>query len=136
VSGLVGNVGKLREFERGLRRLPVTLAQRLAAASAGAITSLARQTFAAGENAYGDPWAPGEHGEAVTLRRSGRLAGGVAYVAIGTRLRAKLGPKYARYQIGKRPVFPRAGAHLPIAYIGTLRAKAGEIIRADLKGAG
>jgi len=136
MSGLKGNLGKLRELERGLRDLPRTLAIKVAARSASAITDLARATFAAGENAYGDPWESGAHGERVSLHRSGKLAAGVAYIAIGTKLRAKLGPSYAKYQIGKRPVFPRAGAHLPIAYVGTLRAKAGEIIRADLRGAG
>lgn len=132
MSGLRGDIGKLRSLEKSIRELPRVLAQKVAAASAEAITEIARGTFDAGENAYGDPWESAKDGERVSLRKSGRLAAGVSYVAIGTRLRARLGPKYARFQVGKRPVFPRSGARLPISYVATLRAKAGEIIRAEL----
>ncbi len=135
MSGLKGDLSKIRGLEKSLAELPRVLAMKVAAASASAITSMARATFKAGENAYGDPWEPGADGERVDLEKSGRLAAGVAYVAIGTRLRAQLGPKYARYQVGKRPIFPRSGAKLPIAYVATLRAKANEIIQAELGGA-
>ena len=134
MSGLRGDLSKLRALEKSLRELPRVVGAKVAAASAATITTMARATFAAGENAYGDEWEPGADGERVTLRKSGRLAQ-FAYVAIGTRLRAQLGPKYARYQVGKRPILPRNGARLPVAYVATLRAKAGEIIRAELGGA-
>lgn len=134
MSGLRGDLSKLRGLEKSLTELPRVVGARVATASADAITALARATFAAGENAYGDTWDPGVGGEQVSLRKSGAL-GRFAYVAIGTRLRAQLGPSYARYQIGKRPILPRSGARLPIAYVGTLRAKASEVIRAELGGA-
>jgi len=133
VSGLRGDLSKLRRLEASLRELPRTIGQKVAAQSASTITALARGTYHAGQNAYGDAWDPGADGERVTLHRSGRL-GQFSYVAIGTRLRAALGPKYARYQVGRRPIFPRNGARLPVAYVGALRAKAGEIIRAEMGG--
>ncbi len=132
MSGLKGDLSKLRGLEKSLRELPRVVGMKVATASAGEITSLARATFNASENAYGDAWAPGADGERVDLQKTGRLAQ-FAYVAIGTRLRAQLGPKYARYQVGRRPIFPRSGARLPIAYVATLRAKANEIIHAELE---
>ncbi len=135
MSGLKGDLSRIRGLEKSLRELPRVVAMKVATASAGVITSLARATFKAGENAYGDAWEPGADGEPVDLEKSGRLAAGVTYVAIGTRLRAQLGPKYARYQVGKRPIFPRGGARLPVSYVAAIRAKANEIIRAELGGA-
>lgn len=132
---LRGDVGKLRSLEKSLRDLPSTIAFRVAEASAATITRLARGTFEAGQNAYGDDWELGKEGEPVRLRRSGRLAGDVEYVATGTKLRARLGPKYAIYQVGRRPVFPRNGARLPRAYVEALKAKTAEIIESELKGA-
>jgi len=134
MSGLRGDLGKLRALEKSLRELPRVVGAKVATASAGVITSLARGTFNEGKNAYGDAWAPGADGDPVTLRKTGRLAQ-FAYVAIGTRLRAQLGPKYAKYQVGRRPILPRNGARLPLAYVATLRAKASGIIRAELGGA-
>lgn len=131
MSGLRGDISKLRRLEQSLRELPRVVAQRAATASASMITALARGTFAAGESAFGDTWAPGADGRKVTLRKSGRL-GRFAYVATGTRLRAALGPKYARYQVGRRPILPRGS--LPVRYVAALRATVAEIVRAELGG--
>lgn len=132
MSGLRGDIGKLRALEKSLRALPLTVAHKVAAASAGTITSLARATFSAGENAYGDTWDPGKKGERVRLQRSGKLASGVELIAIGTRLRSRLGPRYAIYQIGRRPVFPRNGARLPVDYVEALSVVTSAVIRAEL----
>jgi hypothetical protein len=132
---LRGDISKLRALEKSLRELPTTVAFRVAEASAATITRLARGTFDAGQNPYGDDWDLGKEGEQVRLRRTGRLAGDVEYVATGTKLRARLGPKYAIYQVGRRPVFPRNGSRLPVAYVNALKAKAAEIIESELKGA-
>lgn len=131
-----GDFSKLHRLEASLRELPRVVGQKVATASASTITSLARATFEAGENAYGDTWEPGADGRRVTLRKSGRMAAGVSYVAIGARLRARLGPKYAKYQVGKRPIFPRGGASLPNAYVAALRVKSAEIVQVELGRAG
>jgi len=131
-AGLKGDIGKLRALERSIRELPRTVGAKVATACASTITDLARATFSAGENAYGDTWAPGADGQKVDLRESGALAGGIAYVASGTRLRARLGPSYAKYQIGKRPIFPRG--RLPVSYVEAIRAATNRVIRSELKG--
>jgi len=134
-AGLRGNVGTLRRLEQTIRELPRTLAHEVASASASTITELARRTFNASQNAYGDAWDVGAEGQRVTMRKSGRAAAGLAYVATGTRLRSKLGPHYMRYQVGKRNIFPRAGAKLPALYVEALAAKGRAVIAAHLAGA-
>ena len=132
MSGLVGDVSKLRALEKSIRELPRVVALKVAEKSAAIITSMAEATFGAGENAYGDTWEPGYRGAKVTLRDTGALAAGVKYTAIGTKLRAVLGPRYAKYQVGRRPIFPRNGARLPSAYADAIQKNAAEIIRDEM----
>jgi hypothetical protein len=130
MSGLKGNISYLRSLERSIRELPRVIGHKVAAAAAAEITAMARATFNAGRNAYGDKWDPGADGRPVTLKKSGRLAAGVSYVAIGTRLRSRLGPAYAKYQVGKRPVLPRG--KLPVSYDAALKKRANQVIAAEL----
>lgn len=125
-------VASLQKFSADLRRLPTVVAQQVAAAAAPVITALAKQTFDAGENSYGVTWAPAKDGSKVTLKKSGSLARTVKYVAIGTRLRVALGVKYAKYQIGKRPVTPRQGQELPVAYVRALHRVAVNVCRREM----
>ena len=131
MSGLRGDIGKIRALERSIRELPRVVGARVATASAEAITGLAHATFARGANAYGDPWEPGKDGERVTLRKSGRLAQ-FAYVSTGTLLRTRLGPPYAKYQVGKRPILPRNGARMPVSYAAAIHKRATAIIADEL----
>ncbi len=127
------DTSSLKNFTAKLRELPLVLAQKVATAAAPAITAAALETFDAGENPYGNTWEPGKDGDRITLHKSGALERGVRYVAIGTKLRVALGVKYARYQIGKRPVFPRQGADLPAAYVAALKLATEETIAAELR---
>jgi hypothetical protein len=40
----------------------------------------------------------------------------LVYVAIGAKIRVALTSRYAKYQIGRRPVFPTQAGGLPQAY--------------------
>lgn len=104
----------------------------IALAAAPVITDLAKQTFAAGENAYGTMWAPLANGDRATLRKTDTLYNGTRYVATGTKLRVRLvDPKY-RYVIGKRPIFPTQGGRLPAAYTEALARTAVAVCKAAL----
>lgn len=109
-------LASLKAFSSSLRTLPRVLAQRITEKAAPLLTQEALKTFDASENAYGVPWRPGSEGQRVTLRKSGSLARYIHYVAIGTRLRVALGVAYAKYQVGRRPIFPSQSAGLPPAY--------------------
>lgn len=124
----------LAKFSADLRRLPRVVATRVAEASAPAISKLAAASFASSEDPYGVPWAPGADGEKIKLRKTGALARFIRYVAIGTKLRVSLGVPYAKYQIGKRPVYPRQGSPLPTEYARTLERTAVDVVRSEIGG--
>lgn len=121
------NVSSLKSFSANLRGLSTTLGQKVAERAAKDITTLAQDSFAKSEDPFGVPWAPGFDGRDVTLRQSGSLSRTIRYVAIGTKLRVALGVSYAKYQVGKRPVFPTQGGLLPASYSRTLERVTQEV---------
>lgn len=135
-AGLTGNLASLSQFSADLRRLPTVVAHKVAAAAAPVITELARATFDASETPYGVGWAPKEDGTRATLRGDGKDGGHLAdklyYRSIGTKLRVALGVDHAKYQIGKRPVFPSQGGALPTSYSDALKRTAVAVCRAEL----
>lgn len=122
-AGLTGDTSSLRAFAQRLRGLPRELAIKVAKDAAPALTAVARQTFDAGEDAFGVPWTPREDGKRATLVKSGTMAAKIAYVAIGTIIRVALGVSYAKYQVGRRPIFPRQNEQLPASYVAVLEQK-------------
>jgi hypothetical protein len=126
------NVTSLRRFSEGLRRLPLVVGAQVAEAAAPAITDLARRDFEASQSPEGTPWEPSVTGDKVTLNKSGNLAKTLRYVAIGTKLRVALGVPYAKYQIGRRPVFPSQSGALPEEYTQTLHRIAVRVVRQEL----
>lgn len=133
-GGLIGDVNKIRAIEKAFLRFPKVAARILTKRVASKITALGRATFNAGQNAYGDEWEPLADGSPATLVRSGALAKGVEYVANGRLLRARLGPRYAKYVIGKRPIFPQKKAKLPPSYNAAIRETLPSVIVDMLKG--
>lgn len=109
------DVSTLTRFSASLRALPIKVAQQVAAKAAPVISQFAKDAFDGSKDPYGAPWAPAVNGEVVTLRETGALERFVHYVAIGTKLRVALGVPYAKFQIGRRPIFPRYGL-LPATY--------------------
>lgn len=128
----MNGIASLKKFSEDLKRLPNVVAHQVAAEAAPALTSAAQATFDASEDAYGNPWLPGDHGQTVTLRKSGALARTIKYVAIGALLRIALGVSYAKYQIGKRPIFPSQNSALPDPYVQVLQRKAVEVVRREM----
>ncbi len=121
-------MSSLQDFAAKLRTLPRVVAIKVAAAAAPALTSAMQATFNAGDDAYGVGWAPGSEGQRITLKKSGNLAKYVHFVSVGTKLRVALGVKYARFQIGKRPITPRQGEPLPKAYLDALETATQSVI--------
>ncbi len=126
------SIASLKDFSARLRALPRVVAQKVAIAAAPALTEAALSTFNASTDADGTPWAPLATGDRATLRKSGSLAGKIRYVAIGTRLRVALGVAHAKYQVGRRPLFPKQGEPLPPAYVKALQDATIAVCRAEL----
>lgn len=122
----------LAQFANDLRALPRAVALKVAARAAPRITKLAEQTFDAGESPYGVAWDPSVDGKRVTLRKSGALFKFIRYVPAGAKLRVVLGVPYAKYQVGKRAVYPRQDSPLPNDYVDALKAAAAEVIKEEL----
>lgn len=129
----MSSTASIRKFAESLRTLPRVVGHRVAKAAAPILTSLVVETSRASADAYGAAWAPGESGQVVKLRKSGALLDGVRYVAIGSKLRLALTTRYAKYQVGKRPVTPRQGEALPPAYARELDTTARRVIREALR---
>lgn len=123
----------LSQFSNDLRKLPLKVAQQVATSAAPAITKLAERSFAASEDPYHNRWKLSVKGQAVTLDKTGALKRQIRYVAIGTKLRVKLGVAYAKYQIGKRPVYPQQAVGLPDDYVETLKRIAVRVVRDGVK---
>lgn len=128
------SIASIAQFTNDLRRLPKVVAQAVAKRAAPAITALAAQSFAESETPYGVPWAPAKDGEKVSLVKTGSLRRYIHYVAIGTKLRVALGVPYAKFQIGKRPVYPTQGGALPRDYRETLARTAVAVVREEMAG--
>ena len=122
----------LRAFAKSLKRLPSVLGHRVAREAAPVLTSLLVSTFDAGENAYGIAWDAGSKGERITLVRSGSTKRGLRFVAIGAKLRVALATRWAKYQVGKRPVTPAPGAALPSSFRDTLEQLTSSLAREEL----
>jgi len=122
----------LRQFSEDLKRLPKVVAFKVAERAAPIITALAKETFDASETPEGKSWTPGKTGKTITLRKTGALEKFIKYVAIGSKLRVSLGVPYAKFQVGKRPVFPRQGGDLPPAYTRALERVAVAVVKEEM----
>lgn len=105
-AGLRGNPGTLKELSGKLRALPKTLAAEVAAKAAPEVTGLAQSAYDGGQTVYGDARPQGVDGAELDLVRTGTARAQIRFVAIGTQMRCVLGPKYARYLIGRYKILP------------------------------
>lgn len=126
-------VKSLSEFANDLRRLPRVVAQKVAAEAAPVISALANKSFEGSETPYGKKWSLSKTGKTVTLNKTGRLRSYIHYVAIGTKLRVALGVVYAKYQVGKRPVYPKQYGALPDEYVQALERTAVRVVKEELR---
>ena len=132
MSGLTGSVASLAQFSAALRQLPRVVAQKVATSSAAALTGLLRQTFDAGEDAFGGSWKPKADGTRATLVKTGALAQGLHFVAVGTLLRVRSPVGYAKYNYGSRPVTPRQGETLPVAWSSLVKRVTADVCRREM----
>ena len=118
---LRGDLGHIAGLKSRLRALPVSIAHDVAQRAAPEMTGLTREAFAGNRSVYGDPRpASRVSGAPLSLTRTGATARELRFVAVGTIVRCVLGPKYAKYLIGKYGVLPNGA--LPAAWSDRLRA--------------
>lgn len=120
----------LQKFSQNLRDLPRVVAHKIAERAAEKITELGRETFDQSQDAYGTGWVVGAQGQTVDLVEKGDLRAKLSHKAIGAKLRSVLGVSHAKYQVGKRPVYPKGA--LPAKYVDALSKTAVDVCREEL----
>ena len=129
---LRGSFSSLHSFTAALRSIGSGLvANRVATIAAPKLSELAQASASASQASDGTPWRPSAEGGKVTLRKSGSMLSRLVYVAIGPKLRVALTTRYAKYQIGPRPVFPTQGTALPKPYLEALKSSVVEAFAAE-----
>lgn len=124
---MAGNVVKfrgnlsIREFKAHLQALPITVAEDIAKQAAPLLTAFVQQAFDSGVNVYGDARPVGVDGQSLTLVHTGDTRRALKFVRDGTLIRAHLGPRYARYLIGKYRILPMGDrTAMPVAWVRAL----------------
>lgn len=117
---LRGDLSSLKGLKGKLKELPRSVAHDVAQRAAPALTSLTRGAFDSGKSVYGDARPQGADGRPLTLERTGATKASLKFSATGTIVRAVLGPRYAKYLIGKYSILPNGA--LPAAWSSKLAA--------------
>lgn len=132
MSAVKGDTRSLREFAKRLRAVPTKAAITIAKAAAPKISALASAAYDGGQTVHGTA-RPGGVSGPLTLVQSGATRAQVRFVSDGgTKIRAVLGTKYARYLIGKYQILP-SGA-LPTVWAQLLGKVAADELAALLAG--
>jgi hypothetical protein len=120
----------LRDFKARVRQLPITVAREVAKQAAPMLTQFAQTAFDTGRNVYGDPRPKGKDGRDLTLVETGKTRRQLRFVTDGgTVVRAQLGPRYARYLVGKYRILPIGDrTAMPINWIRALNELAREAV--------
>ncbi len=124
MTALRGDLSKISDLKRNLRELPRTVAADVASRASPALTDLTREAYSSGRTVYGDARPMGVNGNPLTLRKTGAVEGQTRFVAIGTIVRCALGPRYARYLIGRYRILPNGA--MPAAWRERLRTLVAE----------
>lgn len=130
MSGVRGNIGKLRDFARATRELPHVVRHKVADAAAPLLGTAARASFDAGLTAYDTARPPGENGP-LSLVKSGATRASLGGRANGSLIVMRLGPRYVRYLI-RFGILPRGGAAMPARWSKMLRDTAHQTIAKEL----
>lgn len=105
--GLRGDISSIKRLKQSLRELPRTLAVDVATRAAPAMTGLTQEAFDGGRSVYGEARPVSKvDGHALDLEVTGATKAQLRFVPVGTVVRCVLGPKYARYLIGKYGILP------------------------------
>lgn len=107
MAGVRGDFSSIKALKANLRALPLSVAHDVSQRAAPAMSDLTQAAFASKRNVYGEARPVSKvDGKPLELHRTGAVQGALKFVANGTVLRCVLGPKYARFLIGKYGILP------------------------------
>jgi hypothetical protein len=137
-TALRGNVDTLRKLRESLADAPLSVAIQVAQDVAPAITTEAQTAFDAGVTVYGEPRPVSlVDGEKLDLVQSGAVRRDMRFQAVGSVVRAVLGPRYAKYLIGRYKILPVGDrSKVPVRWRAIIDAAFQKRMRERLAGAG
>lgn len=105
--GLKGNIGTIRKLKKNIKAMPRSVAHAVAKKTGPVLNFKTRRAFTLGQNVYGGAWPKSRtDGQQLTLVESGAVSRMLAFAVAGSKIRAVLGPKYAKYLIGRYGILP------------------------------
>ena len=126
-------IDSMNAFRKKLLSLPTAGTVKVTEKAAPKLTELGQRSYEEHRSPEGRPWQRSVTGEHVTLVDTGLLRKFLKYFGVGRKLRVRLPVPYAKYQIGKRPVFPQAGLPLPQGYKDVLSDVVSEVFKDHFK---
>lgn len=123
----VANIGtgitSMNRLRSSIKALPLRIRSAVAKDAEAILTREVQDDYDAGRTVYDTPRPSSVSGAPLTLKQSGKTRGALAFVAIGTIVRAQLGTRYAKYLVGKYKILPQS---LPAAWRALLEKMVGE----------
>lgn len=112
VANMSAGITSLNRLRSTIKALPLRIRSAVAKDAEEVLTRRAQEAYDSGKTVYETPRptskAKGSEGAALTLKKSGKARGALAFVAIGTIVRAQLGMRYAKYLVGKYKILPQS----------------------------
>lgn len=125
-----GRVKSSVDLRQKMRKAPVLLAIGVAKRTAPLLTKFARSDYDSGRTVYGGTRPLSTQGEKLSLDATGDTRRQLTFKATGTQMRVALGPKYAKYLIGKYDILPNGPMPAKWASeIGRAVARAKDVLR-------
>ncbi len=113
VANMAKGISSLNRLRASIRDLPLRIRAEVATKAAGILTARLRDDFDSGRTVYGASRPLSVAGTALDLTVSGKTHGALAFVSVGTIVRAQLSTRYAKYLVGKYKILPSS---LPAAW--------------------
>ena len=109
VANMTGGIASIGALRTRIKALPLRIRASVAKDAEAVLTQRAQEAYDSGKTVYDTPRPVSKvTGAALTLKKSGKARAAVAFVAIGTIVRAQLGMKYAKYLVGKYGILPQS----------------------------
>lgn len=131
MAGLRGDLSSISRLKKALATLPTSLANDIANAAAPAMTGETQTAYDAGRSVYGETRPPTVDGRRMTLVRTGAVREQARFRSYGRFIWCTIGPKYARYLIGKYGILPNGP--LPAGWSLRLKAEADAVVARTLQ---
>lgn len=117
VANLRTGISSMNRLRAAIADMPLRIRSAVAKEAAEVLTAEVRKDFAAKVTVYDTPRPLSVGGQSLSLVKTGRTRAELAFVAVGTIVRAQLGSKYAKYLVGKYKVLPMS---LPASWAALL----------------